>query len=157
MSVGLPWCYHTGSEANDIGIVVCVGDEDMIHAIHLIRSLRKVLNSALPIEIALAGDQDLSPANQALIGSLGPDIVTIDLLDSFNDTIARLSNGTFLLKHFAMLAFRFQNVVLADAGIIFPQTPEPALRYRARLDGNRDPILARSSIRRKTRSGGRHS
>ena len=42
------------------GIVVCVGSKNALLAGHLIRTLRNVLRSTLPIQIAYAGDGDLS-------------------------------------------------------------------------------------------------
>lgn len=47
-----------------LGIVVCVGSKNMLMASHLIYSLRTVLGCRLPIQIAYAGDGDLSKRDQ---------------------------------------------------------------------------------------------
>lgn len=59
-STYMPWHRRPKSDLHDTGIVICAGSGDKIFAIHLIRILRDVLHSKLPIEIAYGGDEDLS-------------------------------------------------------------------------------------------------
>ena len=120
----LPWHHEVGSNAHTTGIIICVRDTYVIHAIHFIRTLRNVLQSTLPIEIAFAGDNDLSPANQALIQKLSFNTETRNLLHVFDDAVTGLSNSTSTLKPFAMLASPFQKTILVDAHTIFLQTPD---------------------------------
>ena len=124
LSSHLPWHYGLESNAITVGIIICVRDDNLIYALRLIRTLRHVLKSTLPIEIPFAGDDALSPANQALLEGPRSDIKTKNLLRVFDDADAGLSNGTCTLRPFAMLASPFQNTILIDADTIFLQNPD---------------------------------
>lgn len=63
------------------GIVIPAGDKNARFAAHLIGSLRTVLNSTLPIQVAYAGDADLSPANRKLLAILGDSSTPLEFLD----------------------------------------------------------------------------
>lgn len=116
--------YEPGSR----GIIIPVGGgkESIRFASHLIVSLRQVLHTKLPIQIAYAGDKDLSPRNrermQALKGAT--DIEFLDVLSVFNDSTIRLQGGSWAIKPFALLASRFEQAILIDADAVFLQKPE---------------------------------
>ncbi|EFX00958.1 glycosyl transferase [Grosmannia clavigera kw1407] len=63
------------------GIVIPAGDKNALFAAHLIGSLRTVLKSTLPIQIAYAGDADLSKANRNLLAGVVNDSLPIEFLD----------------------------------------------------------------------------
>ena len=106
------------------GIVICAGSSNLIYAIHLVLSLRNILKSQLPIQIAYAGDNDLSFADRVNITNLGPDIEALNLLDYFDEEIAGLQNGGWAMKPFAMLASRFQKTIVLDADAMFVRSPD---------------------------------
>ena len=114
----------SSNQVGGTGIVICAGSSNLIYAIHLIRSLRNVLNSKLPIQVAYAGDSDLSFPDRITITDLGSDIETLNLLDYFDDGIAGLQDGGWAMKPFAMLASRFQKTIMLDADAIFLRSPD---------------------------------
>jgi hypothetical protein len=75
------------------GIVVCVGSKNALLAGHLIRTLRNVLRSTLPIQIAYAGDGDLSKKDQEALLSLSWDLELVNLLDHFDESVVGLRDG----------------------------------------------------------------
>ena len=121
----IPW-KNTNSDAVGLttGIVMCVGSNNFLYAAHLIRTLREVLQSALPIQIAYGGDEDLPFNDRVALTSLGSDIETLNLLDWYDESVAGLYNGTWAQKPFAMLASRFQRVIIVDADTIFMKAPD---------------------------------
>jgi hypothetical protein len=116
--------YERGSR----GIIIAVGggQESIRFASHLIVSLRQVLHSKLPIQIAYAGDEDLSPRDRTRIQSLkgATDIEFLDVLSVFNDTTLKLQGGGWAIKPFALLASKFEQAILIDADAVFLQKPE---------------------------------
>ena len=106
------------------GIVVCVGSKNTLFAGHLIRTLRNVLGSTLPIQIAYAGDDDLSKKDQEALLSLSWDLELVNLLDHFDESVAGLRDGKYAMKPFAVVASRFRKIILVDADVIFLQKPE---------------------------------
>ena len=73
-----------------------------------------------------AGDNDLHPDNQKAIASIDAHIATINILNVFDEAIVGLEGGQYAIKPFAVLASSFQHVILADADIVFLQSPEVA-------------------------------
>ena len=120
----VPWQQSFNSQIGQTGIIICTGSSKLIFAIHLVRSLREVLKSKLPIQIAYAGDSDLSFTHRVNIADLGPNIEALNLLDYFDDEIAGLQNGGWAMKPFAMLASRFQKTIVLDADAIFLRAPD---------------------------------
>ena len=116
-----PWNPRGWVKKQTTGIVICTGAHNFVYAGHLIRTLRNTLKSKLPIEIAYSGEADLPFVNRAALKALDNNIETLNLLDYFDDHIAGLQDGGFAQKPFAMLASRFQRVILLDADIIFLQ------------------------------------
>ncbi|RGP67537.1 alpha-1,3-mannosyltransferase mnt3 [Fusarium longipes] len=116
--------YEPGSK----GIIIAVGggEESIRFASHLIVSLRQVVHSKLPIQIAYAGDKDLSPVDRRRIQSLrgATDIEFLDVLSVFNDTTLKLQGAGWAIKPFALLASKFEKAILIDADAVFMQKPE---------------------------------
>jgi alpha 1,3-mannosyltransferase len=106
-----------------IGIVVCVGSKNIHMAGHLILSLRNVLGYKLPIQIAYAGDNDLSKKHQAILLKLSSKIELLNLLEHFDESLAGLQEGKFAMKPFAVIASRFRRTILVDADVIFLKNP----------------------------------
>ena len=121
----LPWEDGLKSE---VGIVMCVGQKDLVLAAQNIRTLRNVLGSTLPIEIFYAGENDFPWENRKHLGDLAPNIQIINVFDFYDDTIAgineSLKENGWVMKPFAMLASRFQRAILVDADTIFLQRPD---------------------------------
>ena len=121
----IPWRKAiSGADSLTTGIVMCVGSNNFLYAAHLIRTLREVLHSALPIQIAYGGDGDLPFNDRVALTSLGSDIETINLLDWYDESVAGLYPGTWAQKPFAMLASRFQRVIIVDADTVFMKAPD---------------------------------
>lgn len=114
------------------GIVIIVSSRDFLFAAQLISSLRHVLNSTLPIEIAYlsSGAHELSQGKCAALASMADDIHLNDLLTHFADGLVQLgSSGTspHSLKPFAALASRFSNVLAMDPDTVFLRDPNNLL------------------------------
>lgn len=124
LSTYLPWDRRLKSDPEDTGIVICAGSRNKIYAIHLIRILRDVLQSKLPIEIAYGGDGDLSFTDRHDFIALGHNIHLVNLADHFNEGVVSLQDGGYAMKPFSMLASRFRRVILADADTIFLRAPD---------------------------------
>ena len=103
---------------------MCAGSKNFLFAVHHIQTLRNVLHSTLPIQVAYAGDDDLHYSDRVLLTNLGPNIETLNLLDHFDESVTGLRTGTWAQKPFAMLASRFQKVIIVDADTIFMQKPD---------------------------------
>lgn len=123
-SIYAPWNSRGWIKKPTTGIVICAGAQNFVYAGHLIRTLRNTLKSTLPIEIAYSGEADLPFQKRAALKALDNNIETLNLLDYFDDNIAGLQVGGFAQKPFAMLASRFQKVILLDADTIFLQNPD---------------------------------
>ena len=120
----VPWETQSNAFEAEKGIVICAGSSNLILALHLIRSLRNVLNSTLPIQVAYAGDEDLSFHDRRVFTDQGPDIETLDLLHYFDNGMSGLVGGSWAMKPFAMLASRFKKTIVVDADAIFLRAPD---------------------------------
>ncbi|KAI8722779.1 hypothetical protein NCS52_00422700 [Fusarium sp. LHS14.1] len=116
------------------GIVIPVGggEQSIRFAGHLIVSLRKVLGSTLPIQIAYAGDEDLSKEERDKIAGLegAKDVEFLNVFDVFDDKTMKLKDGGWAIKAFAVLASTFEQVILLDADAVFLQKPEALFSQR---------------------------
>jgi alpha 1,3-mannosyltransferase len=105
------------------GIVIPAGKSNFRYCCHLIRCLRSVHQSRLPIQVAYAGETDLPANYRSFIESMGKDIETLNVLDVFDDATLDLAHGGWAIKPFAMLASKFEQTILADADAVFVQSP----------------------------------
>ncbi|KAK5219680.1 hypothetical protein LTR72_008064 [Exophiala xenobiotica] len=106
------------------GLVITTGKQRFRYACHLITSLRHVLESKLPIQIAYSGEDDLPKAYREFITSLAPDVSTFDVTSVFDDRTLDLPHGGWAIKAFAILGSTFEQAILLDADAVFLQRPD---------------------------------
>jgi alpha 1,3-mannosyltransferase len=106
------------------GIVIPTGKGNFRFACHLILNIRNVLRSELPIQIAYAGDADLPQKSREILKSLAPDVEFLNVPDVLDDKLLSLATGTWAIKAFAILASRYEQVIMLDADVVFLQPPE---------------------------------
>ena len=116
----LPW----EAQNHTTGIVLTAGQGNMKLAAHAIRTLRNVVNTTLPIQVAYAGDDDLPAHMRKEMRALDPKLELINILDHYDETVAGLRSGGFAMKPFAALACSFEKVIIIDADTIFMQRPD---------------------------------
>lgn len=92
-------------------------------------AVRHVFKSSLPIEIMFAGDADLNTTRQKALEAAADDVKAINVLEFFDESIVGLKGGGWAIKPFAILASSFEQVIIADADVVFVQTPELALDH----------------------------
>lgn len=137
-SVFTPRTFSTdGNFSSDVGIVICAGSNNFHLAAHLIRNLRRVLGSKLPIEIAFAGENDLQLKHRKFLAREG--VVFIDLLNSFPAARQDLENSSWAMKPFALLASSHTRTILIDADAIFLSSPDDI--FESNPDLNRTGLL----------------
>jgi len=107
---------------SETGIVISVGDRNAREAAHLIGCLRNIHKSRLPIDIAYAGDEDLTPRVRTFLWKLGKNIHFIDLTKVFDESLVNL--GLYAIKPFALLASRYPQTILMDADAVFFSRPD---------------------------------
>lgn len=100
------------------GIVIPTGSHHLRFAIHLVRHIR-YLNCHLPISVAYAGEKDLKPEELDFLRRMNVDL--LDVAQIFD--VAMLSLGGWEIKPFALLAAPYEEVILADADVVFLQNP----------------------------------
>lgn len=118
-----PWD-HKGFNNKGASIIMSVGSHNAQLAASLILSLRNVLGSKIPIELAYAGNQDLPLRTRETLRSLAPDVYLIDMLEVFEDESIGLSRGGYAMKPFALLASRYPKTILVDADTVFFESPD---------------------------------
>ncbi|KAK4944442.1 hypothetical protein LTR10_016116 [Elasticomyces elasticus] len=106
------------------GLVITTGKKRFRYACHLVSSLREVLKSRLPIQIAYSGEDDLPKEYRDFITGLEPDVSTFDVTTVFNDSTLDLGQGGWAIKAFAVLGSTFEPAILLDADAVFFQPPE---------------------------------
>ena len=115
-------------EPGSRGIVIPVGGGETAirFAGHLITSLRLVLGCELPIQIAYAGDDDLSKQDRQRIASLedARDVSFLDVLSVLDDSTLKLEGSGWAIKPFAALVSKFEQVIVLDVDTVFVQKPE---------------------------------
>lgn len=102
------------------GIVICTGSFHYRFAHSSVDTIRNVLKSKLPIEIFYAGESDLSLKHREELESY-PDVYTTDITQFFDNDILFI-NG-WAIKPFAILASRFEEVILMDADSTYIHDP----------------------------------
>ena len=105
------------------GIVIPTGKRTFRFACHLIKNVRHVLKSTLPIQVMYAGATDLPAPYRKLLASEFADVELVDITTAFDDDILQLRSGRWAIKAFAALASRFEQVILLDADAVFLQDP----------------------------------
>ncbi|GAA5888867.1 hypothetical protein JCM6882_002883 [Rhodosporidiobolus microsporus] len=106
------------------GIIVPVGNDQFIYAVHLLATLKHVHRTTLPIHVVHAGGDDLIPEKRAALRSIHPDIETVDILNYFDESYVGIHHGGWAIKAFAILASPFKELIIADADAVFVQNPE---------------------------------
>lgn len=125
----LPW----EVKSHTTGIVLTAGQGNMVLAAHAIRTLRNVVNTTLPIQVAYAGDDDLPANKRREMKTLDPKLELINILDHYDEDIAGLRVGGWAMKPFAALASSFERVIIIDADTIFMQRPDEWFEENASL------------------------
>lgn len=125
----LPW----QAKNHTTGIVLTAGQGNMVLAAHAIRTLRNVVNTSLPIQVAYAGDDDLPAHKRREMTALDPKLELINVLDYYDEHIAGLRSGGFAMKPFAALASSFERVIIIDADTVFMQRPDEWFEKHMRL------------------------
>ncbi|KAG4087572.1 hypothetical protein H8356DRAFT_1728669 [Neocallimastix lanati (nom. inval.)] len=123
-----PWIYnHRFKSLADIiknsngkGIVVCTGDKHFKFARSTIDTFRNVLKTKLPIEVFYYGENDLSKVNRNILTSYDEVYVT-DISKYFDNKVIDISG--WAIKPFAILASRFEEVILIDADVVYLRDP----------------------------------
>jgi len=103
------------------GIVICTGNDHFNYARSTIDVLRNVLNCSLPIEVFYSGDYDLSYENRQILQKYS-NIYLSDILEYFDNFIINVKG--WAIKPFAILASRFEEVILMDADVVFVRNPK---------------------------------
>ncbi|PQE06041.1 hypothetical protein CJF30_00005000 [Rutstroemia sp. NJR-2017a BBW] len=106
------------------GIVIPTGKKTFRYTCHLIYNLRSVLKSTLPIQIVYASDSDLPLEQRTILLSLDTNIELLDVTKVLDDSTLQLSHGNWAIKPFALLASKFEQVILIDSDAVFFQQPE---------------------------------
>ncbi|CAF2062764.1 unnamed protein product [Rotaria magnacalcarata] len=102
------------------GIVICTGNGHFLLTLVALRALQSTGNT-MPIEIMFSTSADLSLSNQKMLAHQFPEVRLVDLSTIFNDSYLELRGWE--IKPFAVLASRFQQVLLIDADVLFLEKP----------------------------------
>ena len=134
-----PWLY--GNQFNSFGdliesfhgkgIVISTGDYHFKYAISTINTLRHVLNCTLPIEVFYSDENDLSSENQQLLAEFD-NVYVSDLSNYSNNEIIDV-NG-WATKPFAILASRFEEVILMDADVLYLRDPSELFKEKGYIE-----------------------
>jgi alpha 1,3-mannosyltransferase len=134
-----PWISPSNrSFSDDVGIVICAGSNNFHLAAHLIRNLRRVHGSKLPIEVAFAGVADLQSKHRDFL-ALEPNVTFINLLEYFPAARQDLEGSGWAMKPFALLASSHTRAILIDADAIFLTSPDHI--FESNPDLNRTGLL----------------
>ncbi|ORX44686.1 hypothetical protein BCR36DRAFT_334292, partial [Piromyces finnis] len=106
---------------NGRGIVISTGNKHFRYAKSTIDILRNIHNCTLPIEIIYNGDNDLSKENQKQLQNF-KNIFLTDFSNYFDNDIINISG--WAIKPFAILASRFEEIILLDADVLYLRNPE---------------------------------
>jgi len=108
------------------GVVISIGKRYFHLGVHLIKSIRQVHNSSLPIQVYYGGPTDLDPEQITFLNGL-PGVQTADLMPIFNNTVLQIAGWD--MKPFALLAAPFEQVILLDADSVLLYPPEHFFAY----------------------------
>ncbi|KAL9109156.1 MAG: hypothetical protein Q9227_006081 [Pyrenula ochraceoflavens] len=105
-------------------LLIPVGRSKARLAADLIATVRHVLYSDIPIEVAYAGHSDLPLSIREKLRIVGgPNITFIDVTQTFDDDYVSFAAGKWAIKPFAMLASRYPRTILVDADTIIFTDP----------------------------------
>ena len=104
----------------------------MIFAIHVIRTLRTVINTTLPIQVTYVGDDKLPTEKHQEMRALDPNVELINVRDYHAEAIAGLGFGGWAIIPFAALASSF-------AALLSLQTPNMDESLESFPGGRRPP------------------
>ena len=100
----LPW----EAENHTTGIVLAAGQGNMALAAHAIRTVRNVVNTSLPIQVAYAGDDDLPAYKRRQMKALDPKLELINILDHFDEDVDGLLARVLSMNPFIALESIFE-------------------------------------------------
>ena len=104
------------------GIVICSGNRHVRWTFVALKCLEMIGND-LPIEVMYFTSKDLSVENQEVMRKSFPNVYLTDLSLSYaNDSHLDLLHGR-QIQPFAVLACRFEQVVLMDSDVLFLEKP----------------------------------
>jgi len=134
-----PWLYgyHYKSFSDLIqsyegrGIVVCTGDYHFKYTRSTIDILRNIINCTLPIEVFYNGYNDLSRENQDILREFDNVYVT-DISEYYNNDIVNATG--WAIKPYAILASRFEEVILIDADVVYIRDPVELFEEKGYID-----------------------
>jgi hypothetical protein len=102
-------------------IVIPTGKEYFRFAVHIIRTVREVFKSTIPIYVYYMGKNDLDKMHMDhLKRHLG--VECLDITKIFDNSILQLKGWD--IKPFAMLAAPYEEILLMDADTVFMQPPD---------------------------------
>ncbi|OUM70185.1 glycosyltransferase family 71 protein, partial [Piromyces sp. E2] len=110
------------------GIVICTGDRYFKYVRSTINTLRTILHCTLPIEIVFMGDKDLSAANRQLLSEEFDGIYFNDISNTFRNMIVGIEG--YAIKPFALIASRFEEIILMDADVTYLRNPEELFTHK---------------------------
>ncbi|CAF4896950.1 unnamed protein product [Rotaria socialis] len=102
------------------GIVICTGNGHFLLTLVALHALQSIGNT-MSIEVMFSTSTDLSASNQKLLKNQFPTVRLVDLSTIFNDSYLELRGWE--IKPFAVLASRFQHVLLIDSDVLFLEKP----------------------------------
>lgn len=102
-------------------VVIPTGQQYFRFAVHIIRSIREVHRSSIPIQVYYLGKKDLNATHTEYLRTRYG-VESIDITDVFDDDTLQLRGWD--IKPFALLAAPFKEVLLMDADSVLMQPPE---------------------------------
>ena len=75
------------------------------------------------------GPADLDVDKQTALQSAAEQVRTVNILHFFDEDIVGLQGGGWAIKPFAILASSFEQVIIADADVVFLQAPDVAFDH----------------------------
>ncbi|GJJ71018.1 hypothetical protein EMPS_03368 [Entomortierella parvispora] len=102
------------------GIVVCAGNNQFEFASTSIQAIRR-LNKDVPIQVFYMGNNDLSPERQTFFREMTSHIEVVDVTTILDNDYMQL--GGWAIKAYALLASRFEEVMLVDSDAFFLRNP----------------------------------
>ncbi|OUM64547.1 glycosyltransferase family 71 protein, partial [Piromyces sp. E2] len=102
------------------GLVISTGNKHFKLARSTIDALRNIIHSKIPIEVIYYGDKDLSKENRKILTKYKNVYIT-DISSYFDSNSINIVG--WAIKPFAILASRFEEVILIDADVMYLQDP----------------------------------